>query len=64
MKTKELLKKALETITELTCSMSAAKDIIIREHGLSHPLNNILSYDVEEICSELESASGGEEATK
>jgi len=64
MKTKELLKKALETITELTSSMSAVKDILIREQGLGHPLNNILSYDVEKICSELQTAYSGKEDAK
>ena len=57
MNNKQLLKKALETIEQLTAAMSLAKDSVIREKGLGDPLCNILSYDVEEICGELEKAT-------
>ncbi len=41
----------------VSVAMSLAKDSVIRERGLGDPLCNILSYDVEEICGELEKAT-------
>lgn len=56
IKTQALLKEALVTIEALTRKMSSAKDMIIDEHGPNHPTLNVLSYDVEEICNQIESA--------
>lgn len=47
------LREALSTITNLTRQMSQAKDMVIARHGLSDPLNNVLSYDVSAITAKL-----------
>ncbi len=51
--TKQLLKKALATIEELTASLSRVKDML----PLEHPAQNYACYDVEEICNDLAEAT-------
>lgn len=51
----ELLKEAKATIEKLAAQLSTVKDML----PIEHPAQNQAAYDVEEICSRLETAVAG-----
>jgi hypothetical protein len=52
MNDKNLLREAVKTIESLAAKLSTVKDMF----PIEHPVQNQAAYDVEEICSKLETA--------